>query len=258
MRDVFYETPDVRFKGKYLFIAPTDNTTHPIACSSYPIYMKYMKSYLGCSYMKIRETDKNNDNKIDEISLELKVNLPKSSKMHSFTLIIPVELKLHSPQCPLEMQTGIILQKEIHKKSSSLLVVANMDVKQNSPLYCSHKRINTDFNHSLITDEGDLKQFKLNNILEQHYEKNLTTTISNIYTIGEEKNKDIFLLKIKIRYTEQKFIYKSRFTQIIKWAWIQYYSIYIVIYYVTNHIKNYIFDNRLVLYYEQNPLKMNK
>lgn len=52
-RDVFYAFPDVRFQGKYIFVASTNNKTLPIVCSSYPILMNNMKKFPSCSQIRV-------------------------------------------------------------------------------------------------------------------------------------------------------------------------------------------------------------
>ncbi|XP_044750809.1 transmembrane protein 231-like [Coccinella septempunctata] len=256
-RDIFYEFPDVRFQGKYIFAASTNNITLPIVCSSYPELMKYFKSFSSCSQIKVREIDYNNDKIIDELFLGLKINLPGNMEIFSFTLMLPLYLKLHTPSCPLEMISDIILQQQMPKMFSNLTLVGNLNVEQFYPLQCSSKKINTAFNYSSVKEEHILKNFKIENIIQNQKRKNITTTVSNMLVIQESKDKNHFMLNLKIKFNEQQFYYDPHFLQIIKWAWVQYYVIYIVIQCIAKKIMNYIFENRLVLYYEKKPNKID-
>ncbi|XP_045470128.1 transmembrane protein 231-like [Harmonia axyridis] len=256
-RDVFYDFPDIRFQGKYIFVASTSNITFPIVCSSYPILKEHFKNFSTCSQIKVREVDYNNNRKIDELFLGLKINLPENIKIFSFILILPIILKLHIPSCPLEMQSEIILQRQMPETSSNITFIGNLGIDQFYPLQCSSKIINTAFNYSAILEENILKNFRIGSIIQNRREKNITTTISNLIAIEESKIKNHLMVNLKIHYNEQQFYYKPQFMQIMKWAWIQYYVIYIIIQYIGNKIMNYIFENRLVLYYKDKSNKFN-
>lgn len=85
----------------------------------------------------------------------------------------------------------------------------------------------------------------------------MTTHLSDIYkTYGVEKaNK--FEMNVNVVYPEHKVYYKTGFWQIIKWAWIQYLSIYIVFSWFLKKIKDYIFAKNLVLFYKISPINNN-
>lgn len=54
-RDTFYEVPDIRFQGKYIFVGSTNDISMPIICSSYPILMENFKNFSLCSQIKVRK-----------------------------------------------------------------------------------------------------------------------------------------------------------------------------------------------------------
>lgn len=112
-RDIFYEQPDIRFRGEYIFVASTNNLFGVISCSSIPHYEQKLKLWESCStlkvstclpnnyhrkneyFLQIKEIDNNFDNKIDEFNLELTVELPKRTDLTSINIIVPLEYKLH-------------------------------------------------------------------------------------------------------------------------------------------------------------------
>lgn len=57
-----------------------------------------------------------------------------------------------------------------------------------------------------------------------------------------------FSLDIHLRYPEQAIYYKPNFWHVVKYAWIQYLSLFVVVSWLINKIQDYVFTNRLVLY----------
>lgn len=63
------------------------------------------------------------------------------------------------------------------------------------------------------------------------------------------------MLKLNVRYPEDGIYYRPGFWQLIKWAWIQYFAIYIIFAWFMKKIERYIFENRLVLCYISSVFK---
>ena len=53
-------------------------------------------------------------------------------------------------------------------------------------------------------------------------------------------------IEANIRYAEAEVKFTPGFWNVIKWAWIQYAAILIVVLYVVDNIKNFAFRNQLV------------
>lgn len=83
----------------------------------------------------------------------------------------------------------------------------------------------------------------------------MSTHLTNIYTSNSFDDQSHFTLKVDVRYPEDAIYYRPGFWQIIKWAWIQYFAIYIVFAWFMRKIEKYIFENRLVLCYINTAIK---
>lgn len=254
-QNVFYETPDVKFTGKYLFQALT-NISSPIMCSSYSKYsdINFLSNDIVCPEITVHEVDKNDDLINEEIQVGLKINLPENCKINFFTFIIPLDFKLHTPSCTLQMESAVILQSEINFKTSSLKIIGDLSVFQTAPLSCSSKFINNIYNYSIVENEDNLISYEYKKILYRYLSRNITTKLINKYKIFDDLNSNSLWINIVIKLGENKFYSTTGFWHILKMAWIQYYSIYIIIYFFAKKFKRYIFDNRLVLYYKDDPL----
>lgn len=74
----------------------------------------------------------------------------------------------------------------------------------------------------------------------------MTTHLSNVYTVVKMNDLNKFSIKLSVRYPENKVYYRSGFWKVMKWAWIQYLSIYVLVVWLIQKIKAYIFENKLV------------
>ncbi|XP_063902389.1 transmembrane protein 231 [Zophobas morio] len=252
-RNVFHEQPDVKFKGEYLFVSTTNNINSPvITCSTLPQYEQL--DYIdACSMIKIREIDKNFDNKADEFSLILDVTVPTHTQLTSFFIIIPVDYKLSI--CPVHMQAAVIYQTYLPVPVSKFMVTSDVGITQSSPISCHTKQVNTFYNYSIITSIEQVHQYDVHNIITAYSKRNISTVMKNVYTSFKLENSQNFVLDITLRYPEDIVYYKPGFWETMKWAWMQYVIIYLTVSYIITKIKTYVFNRRLVLFYEDNPLK---
>jgi transmembrane protein 231 len=135
------------------------------------------------------------------------------------------------------------------------MIFGDVITMQTSPLFCHKRKINNFYNYSIISNGNDINSYKLDTIIKEYSRRNISTTLTNVYTsfaLGKTRK---FNMDLKIRYPEDNIYYRPGFWQIMKWAWVQYLAIYIIISWFVNKIKSYIFSRRLVLFYEENPLK---
>lgn len=55
-----------------------------------------------------------------------------------------------------------------------------------------------------------------------------------------------FLIKIKINYNIVDIMYKPKIWQVMKWAWIQYFSILVLSVYVFKRVKRFLYTKHIV------------
>ncbi|CAH0557747.1 unnamed protein product [Brassicogethes aeneus] len=251
-RDFFYEQPNVRFKGEYLFYATTTNKSQPIVCSNNPFYNKFIGDMDVCTDIKVREVDYNLDGKVDKLDVFLDVNLSYNSKITSFTFILPLDYDIKTV-CPFKMESAIIFQHFLPIYVTKFSVNANLNVFQNNPLHCQRGRRKLHLYEKQMLENIN-KYIPIDNIIDEYSNRNISTYLTNIYTTFKTTKTNKFTLNLKAKYMEHKITYYPKFWHIIKSAWIQYLAIYIVITWFFGKLEKYIFDNKLVLYYET-PLK---
>nr|XP_022900969.1 transmembrane protein 231 [Onthophagus taurus] len=259
--DTIYEQPDVKFKGEYIFLAHTNDIGLKFICNNFA-YFDDNNFEDSCSEIKVVEIDNNFDGKVDLFNFELHLNLPQSISITRFDLILTLDYKLkvnirdHQNLCTKKNICIYILLQEFLQDTSQIYISSILELSQLYPIFCHPRIINTEFNTSII-NENDFDSYKFNNIIKNYFQKNVTTHLKSTYkSYGGQS--ELFSLKLTIKYPEHMFYYTPGFWQVIKWAWIQYISIYIILWWIIKKIRNYVFDNHIFVFYEQNPIKYKK
>ncbi|CAH1108990.1 unnamed protein product [Psylliodes chrysocephalus] len=254
----FYEQPKVSLLGDYILMATTNNTS-PVVCSTYPFFKKRLQQYNFCSVIKFREIDHEFDGKNDEVIVEISLNLYNFT-LKSINLVLPIKYQL-SDLCPLKMQSLIFYQYNFQQYDvvTELKINAHLQFFQSSPILCSI-RFSEIYNFPVIENKPESKNYALENIMEKYLKRNFTTHLTNVYAVTKTENKQTFTLRLLLKYPEHHIYYNPGFWQILKTAWIQYIAIYILLAWLSRKIRKYIFNNRLVWYYEDSPInkKSNK
>ncbi|VEN38683.1 unnamed protein product, partial [Callosobruchus maculatus] len=197
--------------------------------------------------------DRNFDGKMDKIDIQVLINL-FGHRMNSFYLVLPIVFKLKE-DCPLMIHSAILYQHYFQKYSTHLRLTADLQLYQRHLLRCTNLRDERLHNRPVITNSGQMDDYVFENMIEKYLERNVTTHLTNVYTTTKMENKDQFYLNLSVQFPEVSIYYEPGFWHILKYAWLQYFSIYIIISWIITKFKVYIFKKRLVLYYEETPLK---
>ncbi|XP_050309884.1 transmembrane protein 231 [Anthonomus grandis grandis] len=246
--DISYHQPNVKVQGDYLFIATTNDDLKPISCSTYPQYNKYVKSFDACSSIKIRESDQNLDGKADSLYFQLSAKFLQNIKVTSMNIVIPINITLQEP-CFFHMQTAIMFQYNF-AFSSKISVYGELDLLQTKPIECANYVKAKNKYNRIIEDYQDFNSYSLESIVSKLAENFVKPHLKNTLITFDLTKDETFSATFHIKYGQQGILYKPGFWQILKFAWIQYLSIYIIVYKVIFEIKRYIFENNLVLLYE--------
>nr|CAI5819899.1 unnamed protein product [Callosobruchus analis] len=227
--------------------------------------------------LQIRNVDQNFDGKIDKIDIEVLINL-FGHRINSLYLVLPIVLTLKvsiilvsnfelfssidkfifylkfQEDCPLTVHSAILHQHYFHTYSTHLKLTADLQLYQRHLLRCNDLRDKRLYG-PVITSSGQMNDYVFETMIEKYFERNVTTHLTNIYTTMKVENKDQFNLKLSVQFPEVSIYYKPGFWHILKYAWLQYFSIYVFTSWVITKLTTYIFKKRLVLYYEETPLK---
>ncbi|KAF7278344.1 hypothetical protein GWI33_008559 [Rhynchophorus ferrugineus] len=247
-QDVIYEQPEIQFKGQYLLVVTFDDPDKPIVCGSFSFYKDNLNYLDKCTMIQVSDSDEDNDGKTDKLEINFKTDIYKNAIMSSIYLVIPLKLKLNTP-CLCYIETTLIHQQLPIKKATNINVFADFKLKQLDPIKCP-KYGSIQYDHSIINEGLSPDFYELHKIIEKYSEARVKVTLENVLTSYISTEESGAIISLKIKYPKQKIYYKPSFWHIIKYAWIQYLALYIVISWIIHQIKNYIFNNNLVLIYK--------
>lgn len=83
----------------------------------------------------------------------------------------------------------------------------------------------------------------------------VTTRLGNVYTNPQTGESDTFVINLTVNYREEKILYIPGFWYVIKWAWVQYFSVLVILMVVSNVIRDWVFKNQIVSTWVELPQK---
>ncbi|KAF5293125.1 hypothetical protein FQA39_LY13735 [Lamprigera yunnana] len=251
--DIFYEQPEVKFKGEYIINVITNNASSPILCSNLPFLQRF-KDFDSCSLLKVIEVDKNNDGRMDELQFDtiIEVNNLQVQTLH---LILLLEYSIKA-NCLMKMQSAAVVQENIFFGRNKIDVDAQLGLLQFRPIFCHPHRTNQEYNFPCVTENANEK-YDIKNIIQNYSLRNMSTFLMNkhISHTKDNNNNLEFLINLRIQYPVHAVYYIVGFWQEMKWAWIQFLSLYIIFFWIRKKLITYLFENKLFSFYELSPLK---
>lgn len=244
--DIYQEQPDVKFTHDYLLVLETNIPQNPIQCRTQLGMTDQLQRHC---ILKSYEEDNNHDGKIDFITVNVNVPLLQNESIHSVKLILTLEFYISSI-CHLRMQSLAAMEFAGGVPGAGLDVSADLRFIQKKPV--DYRTSEALFSSSLLAETSSLKD-----LLFSYSQRNYSTTLMNQYSFwssGRDENEP-FLITLRITIPESSIVYRPGFWQVVKWAWIQYVSIFIVFLHIINIVQDYIFSNQLVPTYRFVPWK---
>uniref|UniRef100_A0A914WRD5 Transmembrane protein 231 n=1 Tax=Plectus sambesii TaxID=2011161 RepID=A0A914WRD5_9BILA len=123
-----------------------------------------------------------------------------------------------------------------------------MKLSQRVPLY--DRGIDTRFNFPVINGTSlDANDFSIRSILERNMARNITTFLApviQVWTPAPAGSSANFEFDFTINFPEDTIVYYSGFWELIKWAWVQYFSVLVIFIYIIRRIREFVFGNRIV------------
>lgn len=236
----YREQPMVQFKLQYLLYAETSDPTSPLICGNFP---RTLKTAGFCSTIKVVEEDINIDGKKEFLDLELYLTMNETLDVHSITLLLIFDFKIQD-LCLLEMESMAVITHGSGLPGGRLDVFGDLNLVQKTPLVCTPRKPIRMNRPILLFESPDW----LVNIYEEYTKRTLSTKLDNVlvkWTRGRPYRQP-FLIKTKINYGSVEILYKPKFWQVMKWAWIQYFSILVLSVFIFKKVKRFLFTNHIV------------
>ncbi|XP_050441968.1 transmembrane protein 231-like isoform X2 [Adelges cooleyi] len=234
------EQPTVQFKLEYLMIAETSDPMAPVICGNFP---NTIKTTGFCPIIKVNEEDTNIDGIKDLLNLELHLATNDTLDVHSVTLLLIFDFKIRE-LCLLEMESMVAITHSSALPGGRLNIIGDLNIVQRIPLDCSPKKP--------IRIKKRILQFEksnwLANIYNDYSKRTIYTKLDNIFSIWTRGRayQQPFVINAIINYNNIEIVYKPKFWQIIKWAWMQYFSTLVISILIFKKVRRFLFTKHIV------------
>lgn len=243
--NTYREQPSINYLHKYLFILRSNNDNY-IVWSSYATLNQFEVDHLRIPIIESTETDTNHDGRPDRLSMNVRFNTIDQPIINSifWLLIFDYRLDLRSR---FQMQTAIYGEHQQSTLLSSQINI-NGDIKFHQRILLNDRGIDRRFDYPIINSSSiNVNDYQLDTILSRYFERNFTTILDPFLVTWNTFNQQQFVINIAINYVEDTYRYATGIGELIKWAWIQYASILIVVVLIMRKIRKFVFINRLVI-----------
>lgn len=245
-RNTYEEQPVVRFQYQVLLVATTSTEGDYLAWSTFPHLNNMLGSNLRTPTVSVREEDQNQDGKLDLLSFQLQLPLKPEEQLYSIQLLLTFSYQLFR-MSTVAMQSLGYVQHSSPVPGAKLWVGGDLRLQQRTPL--PHRGLYDIYNVSVIDASSPFaSSYDLEKILRSYQERNLTTVLScpmPVWTVGRAAGSP-FELNAEIRYPVEVISYRPGFWETIKFAWIQYVSILLVLLWVFERIQRFVFQNQVL------------
>ncbi|XP_055547196.1 transmembrane protein 231 isoform X1 [Wyeomyia smithii] len=269
-----YEQPAVKFTYRYLFLAEIDQPeigNEVIACSSFNAFNTLTaERQQECTTLKVATGDRNEDGKIDSLSVSVSFNLPDESTglvFYSFYFFLEAEIMNN---CYFLIPAFISLNKITPPKrsfnSGTITHRGHLQSGQSASLQCPFfmRNIKTHFNHNYLPNENftRLEEFLPDSIQARIEASNAAYFNFNPQRIDwEQDGSGEVTIRVKLLIggedsRQTALLYRASIWQKVLQLWIQYFSVLIVFLWIADLVKDRLFESFTIRAMEIVPWKV--
>lgn len=243
----YKEQPEVHFKHQFLVFFQGLSSDSYFAYSTYQNFNNLVNDKLRVPVAKSYEEDVNMDGKNDILHFTLELPLSSKEIIYSVQLLLIFDYKLQRFST-FRMESMAFIQHSSAIPGSQFYTVGDLKLKQKSLL--RHSGRDTTYNEPVIDSSSIFAEaYDFTNIFEKYFKRNVTTEYVSAYPVWKAGRgiEAPFILKATVYYPEERIFYRPGFWQLIKFAWIQYFSLLAIFLYLFGRIKRFVFENQIVV-----------
>uniref|UniRef100_A0A0M3IMI4 Transmembrane protein 231 n=1 Tax=Ascaris lumbricoides TaxID=6252 RepID=A0A0M3IMI4_ASCLU len=240
------EQPSVQFKNRYIIMLKGASNDDYFLWSTYPVLNQAEHSRLRIPIIEATTADYNDDGKTDLISISATFFVSENEKIFGAFWMLLFEYRLDM-RSRFSMETALVGDIDKLKPAYSLSITGDFNLEQSIPL----QSFGWDLDHGgpLINEsDPDFLHYAPIEIMLRNSLRNFTTTLKRDVIVWSSKSmeKNSFVIRFSIRIPEQKLTYKSGLLELLKFAWIQYLSIFVIFHFIFSKLLKFVFENRIV------------
>jgi transmembrane protein 231 len=247
----YKEQPQNHFINQWILqITTDDDPSLTKVWSSYYGYNSLLRHQppldeIAIPIVKFREDDYNFDRINDHLSLQaIYPNLPYNITGIQGLLFFETHYKSYAS---VTLQGMIYFSSSWPVSAYKCWMSGDLSLYQRIPFPSSG--ISTTFNTTIFNDSTVLNfdDYKITNVLKRYHKRNITITMDNVYTHWEHGLGDNFTFQLDLIYPHHVVTYTPGFWQVIKFAWIQYLSVLVVLYVLMKRVESFVYRNQVII-----------
>lgn len=228
------------------------------------------RSFRMCQVIS-KEQDLNQDGLNDELNLNLNLPLMENESLISFQMLIFMDIQfkdrskfhIRDALACIDCSGGSCGKSfttfgDLMFRQDSILDITKLEYAQQSQVaqhVYGKQTTDTDarrltHSYEMYRDEnGSSLSLPIPQILHKYLQRNYNTYYKQLYAHYEptssSQHDDFFTIKIHMKYPSQEIYYIPTFTEVIQDAWIQYLSIFIIVWFLAKRILTFLLDHQM-------------
>jgi transmembrane protein 231 len=196
------------------------------------------------------ENDVDRDGKPDMVEVTLSMPLEKGEQIQHASAMLFFDYEL-SDTVAVDMEGVVFVDGSSPISGQSMWVAGDMRLRQLKPIRY-RSTVDTYSSSVLNTNSPQLEDVQFTSMLGAYSMRNLTTYVGNeqqVWTPGPGGSADAmlsFTMTVQLRIPEELVRYQPGFWEMIKYGWVQYLSIFLVVKYLLSLLEAFIYDNSVV------------
>ena len=145
------------------------------------------------------------------------------------------------------MQSMVYLQQFSPVAAGSYTAYANLKLNQRTPLY--HRGSDTRYDQSLVDPTSiSVSDYDVSTIFSKYSQRNVTTVLAGLSSTWQVSRAtgDPFEINLLLNYDVETVMYFSGFWELVKWGWVQYLAILLLLKFFVNQLDEAVFGTQLL------------
>ncbi len=224
----YFEQPLVKFDGGvYLGLVTTAGTKH--FCSVRRVNQLFAGQWLAPIIESTNE-DADNDGLYDTLTFRAKVPV-STSTIRQVNILVGVTYELLDIG-KSEIYSGVFASVSSAYGISSVKMVGDLSLSQRDPLHPSRAR------RQLYASESLFSQLEGSTFMElqdSHSSRNQSVVFNQIPVVMSYGNDTQLEIEMTMEVPKQRVVYQPEMLEVLKFAWLQYMSLFLPVYYIIYH-----------------------
>jgi transmembrane protein 231 len=229
------------------------DTMQPISFyySTSPFLNSLFSSNLRTPVFRSAELDENSDGRTDRLEISAQLPVSSNEKITGLSSLIYFDVKLNSIAKYLT-DSVLFVSFESGSAMANLQVEGDMKIRQTWPL-SSYGGYKTPYQNDPLfpsfTFGSSASEFYIENIMRKNNARNLSFVFQPTLQYVSQRagqGQTFTNSSIIIRIPQQPIVYTPPLSAVLKFAWIQYMSFFIVVAFLLYQINSFVFENKLL------------